>query len=461
MKQNLNRFGLVFIVLILIPISIICVKKDIEMLLIAILLFIPIFIFFNKKPKLYVYTQLIYNLIIKYLISSWGVPSIANYVTDIITLLCVWYAMIKCIKNKEKVNFKPQMLIVILMFISTIVGFFINGSEITLYLWGFRNIYRFFAFFFASIILLDKEDFYKFFKIFKIFLLINVFLCTYQYFIQHLGQDAISGTFGTISGGNAGMNLFLIIVTTVEVIYYLNRKTTMINLIFVIVSSIYIATISELKVFYIEFLIIVSLAVLLNNFNKRTFIIVVGAICISIVAVRTLYVIYPSFKNFFNINKILDYSAEGGYSDEKNLNRFTAIEEINKLYMFKNIETKMFGIGMGNAEVSQYDFLSSEFYEQYSYLAYNWFSHAFMYIENGYVGLILYILFFISITIKSHSLKNRDKNNKIYYIITEITSILAIVNMIYNGSLRMEYAYIYFVVLSLTFVCNKKSEIMN
>lgn len=439
-------------------ISIICMEKNIEMILIAVLLAIPFMLYCNKNPKRYVYFQLMYNLLIKYLISDFGMPSFANYLTDVITVICVYYAIKKIVKEREKVNFKSQFIIVILMLLLSVLGLIINEQSIMLYIWGFRNIYRFFAFFFASIILLDKTDIVNFIKILKVFLLINVVLCTYQYFIQNLVQDRISGIFGTLFGGNAGMNLFLVIVTTVEVIYYLNNKTSFSNLCFVIIASIYIATISELKIFYIEFVLIVLLAVLINNFNKKTLIIIVGTLCVSIVAIRMLYIIYPTFKNFFNIDRILMYSAEGGYSNEENLNRITAIEQINELYVFNNLETRLFGIGMGNADTSQFSFLNSDFYEKYSYLSYTWFSHAFMYIENGYIGLILYVIFFISIIVKSHRMKYKDNVNKVYYMITELISLMAILIMVYNSSLRMDYAYIYYLFLAMAFVFNKNNN---
>ena len=446
------------IIISLALISVICMKKNIEMILIAVLLAIPFLLYCNKNPKRYVYFQLIYNLIIKYLISDFGIPSFANYLTDVITVICVYYAIKKIVKEREKVNFKSQFIIVILMLLLSVLGLIINEQSIMLYIWGFRNIYRFFAFFFASIILLDKTDIVNFIKILKVFLLINVVLCTYQYFIQNLVQDRISGIFGTLFGGNAGMNLFLVIVTTVEVIYYLNNKTSFSNLCFVIIASIYIATISELKIFYIEFVLIVLLAVLINNFNKKTLIIIVGTLCVSIVAIRMLYIIYPTFKNFFNIDRILMYSAEGGYSNEENLNRITAIEQINELYVFNNLETRLFGIGMGNADTSQFSFLNSDFYEKYSYLSYTWFSHAFMYIENGYIGLILYVIFFISIIVKSHRMKYKDNVNKVYYMITELISLMAILIMVYNSSLRMDYAYIYYLFLAMAFVFNKNNN---
>ena len=192
----------IILIMILAIISVIFVKKGMELILIAGIIAVPGLIYCMKKPKTLVYFQLIYNFLIKYMISDFGVPGLANYLTDIITVLCVIFAVRRFIIEKTKINFKMQIFVVILMLFSSLLGLVINGQKPILYIWGFRNIYRFFAFFFASIIILDKEDIKKILKIFKVFLYINIILCTYQYFVLSLPQDNISGTFGTLVGGN-------------------------------------------------------------------------------------------------------------------------------------------------------------------------------------------------------------------------------------------------------------------
>lgn len=452
-----KKYILLFLVIITLAlISVICMKKNMEMILIAIILAVPFLIYCNKNPKRYVYFQLIYNLLIKYLISDWGIPSFANYITDVITVLCVYYAVKKIIKEKEKVNFKSQFIIVILMLLSSVLGLIINGQSILLYIWGFRNIYRFFAFFFAAIIIMDSDDVKNVFKIFKIFLYINFVLCSYQYFIQGLPQDNVSGTFGTLAGGNGYMNLFLIIIFTNEILLYINKKTKLKSLVFVIVSTIYIATISELKIYYIEFILITLLAVFLNKPNKKVVIILVFSSCALVVGIRVLYEIYPAFAEFFSIENIMSYTSESGYSNSENLNRFTAISDIDEMFL-NNVWQKIFGIGMGSAEVSQLDLFNSDFYKRYSYLAYNWFSHAFMILENGFLGLFLYVLFFISLM--KDGLKLKKKRDIYIYKFVIILSIMAILNMFYNASLRNECAYIFYFALASMFVQSKNNNI--
>ena len=53
--------------------------------------------------------------------------------------------------------------------------------------------------------------------------------------------------------------------------------------------------------------------------------------------------------------------------------------------------------GIGSAEYSKSnEMLTSTFYNQYGYLHYQYFTHAFVFIETGLLGLISYLMIFIS-----------------------------------------------------------------
>ena len=250
------------------------------------------------------------------------------------------------------------------------------------------------------------------------------------------------------------MNLFLTVVMTNEILSYMSGKSKLKSLIIVILSTLYIATISELKVYYIEFIMIIVISILTSNPSRKTIIIVAFSVIALVAGIQLLYNIYPEFADFFDEDNIKSYTSDSGYSNKDNLNRATAILDINEMF-FNSTTKKIFGIGMGSAEVSQYDFLCSDFYKTYSYLAYNWFSHSFMVLENGFLGFGIYILFFVSIIIRGFMTKKKDITYMSRFGI--ILSIMAILNMFYNASLRNEPAYIFYLAIACVFINEKKT----
>lgn len=457
MIRSKEKMFFVGYVLLSIFASLFLAKNDMILLFVGIMIGIPMIIFCLKKPVRLIYFQIIYSLFIKFLISDMRVPNIANYLTDLINILLLFFALRKYIIEKPKINIRTIMIIVIIMLIISAFSFILNFSKITLYVWSIRNLYRFFAFMFSCIILLKKEDLKIILKIFEIVFLLNVVLCSYQKFILNLHQDYIAGFFGTISGGNAAMNMLMIIIFSDKAIKFVNKSCSLHKFIFYMATTAYIAAISELKIYYIEMVIIILISALISRKNIRTFIISIVSVLILILTINILYTLYPSFRDFFNMEEILDYSSNGGYSNENDLNRFTAIQTLRDKYMEKN--QRFLGIGTGNAEVSQFSAFCSDFYNNYYYLNYNWFSHAFIFLENGYIGLALYMLFFIvNIVLMFKFMKKSEQQE--YYILGIILNIISLLLMIYNSSLRGDTAYIWFCTLAFPYIYNKK-EIKN
>ena len=137
------------------------------MLVIAALLGIILLIF--SKPNIYpvrlIYAQIFYTCIVKFGISYFKIPSSANYLTDIFTILIIIYALIELRNKKISANIILPALVAVSFLLVTICGYIVNGQSILLYIWGFRNNFRFFGFFFGCIVLLKKRDIDVIFKL--------------------------------------------------------------------------------------------------------------------------------------------------------------------------------------------------------------------------------------------------------------------------------------------------------
>ncbi len=442
---------LIFSVLI----TLIGMKLNKVMLSLGIIILVPTIIFLIKVPKRLIYAEIIYVCVIKFLISTFNLPSIANYVTDIINLLAFVIAIGVQIKKKEKLNIKITTWIVIFMIMFSIIGLIKNGQSILLYMWGFRNIYRFFAFMYSSIVLLNKKDVENIFKILNVFFVINIFLCLYQYLGLHQDMDHIGGIFGISSGVNGYMNIYLMVIFTYALTGYLHKTKKLSYLIFIAVLSLFVAVISELKMFFVELIIITLAGILLSNFKKRTFLLVAVASVVLYLGVNALYVIYPAFEDYFTLDNIIESASD----DESigRLTRLTAISEIDDMFLTDNSK-KLVGIGMGSAETSQIEAFNTDFFRKYGLtLRYTLFSHAFMLLENGYAGFILYVGFFVAVFYENGKMKKKN-NKKAAFTFTQILALISIMLIWYNSSLRTEAAYLTFFALSVGYIYNKSSQ---
>lgn len=100
------------------------------------------------------------------------------------------------------------------------------------------------------------------------------------------------------------------------------------------------------------------------------------------------------------------------------------------------------------------------------FVAYNyrWFAHEMIYLQNGIVGIILFINYFIQIFIHAFKKKRifyNDKKVINYATITQIFSILVIVNIWYNQTITTDFQYLIYVVLAsflIQFKTKKYSE---
>ena len=99
--------------------------------------------------------------------------------------------------------------------------------------------------------------------------------------------------------------------------------------------------------------------------------------------------------------------------------------------------------------------MSSAFYRQYEYLHSRWFSHAWIFLEQGVIGLVLTTAFFLSIDISI--LKKRKKSEELYDLAVFSFIPTCIIGLIYNSALELETAYLIALVCAFPFILEKRN----
>lgn len=411
-----------------------------------------------KRMNFIINIQIVLVCFMWLFISMFNFPSSIAYITDILLIISLFFCLKKLQWKIKKVNWITLYTIILIIIISTFIGAIINGVSPLMYAWGFRNNMRFYIFFVVCIILLRGRDIYGIIKMLKVFFWINVLLCTYQYFVLHLFGDYVGGIFGTVQGCNGYLNMFLMINWAIILGEYSQKKVSLIKLVTVAIGCTYVAAIAELKVVYIEMIIMMGVCFILMKPSLKTLGLIICLALGSIISVKTLMRVSPeSLDVIFDIEARKMYLSGNGYTNSGDLNRFTALSSIKEMFFQDSLMRNLFGFGMGNCDTSSYSFLQSDFFKKYEYLHYRWFSHAWIYLEQGLIGILCILSFFISMIILLIK-------NKRYILIKEwhvsviIISCFAIINIIYNCSIQTEASYLLAFVCAIPFVFIKEKR---
>lgn len=410
-----------------------------------------------SKNKLLVYCQFILVMIMFWLRDVLHFPSTITYLTDVILIYIIFMKFPLIRAQIRQAKCKYQLRIVGLIVLCMMLGAIFNLVSPLLTLWGARNNLRFFAFFFVCIGLLGKKDVDSIVTLFKVFYWMNVIMCLFQYFVLGYSNDYLGGFFGITQGCNAYINILICIILAITFGEYFTKRMNLIKLIPYVITTLLIATLCELKIFYIEFIIIAFVTLLCTKPSFKTigicFFIGIGLL----MAIQLMIRYNPEILAMFTDPDSIEYYLSGnGYTNSGDLNRFSAIQDIHSMFFDGNLFHSLFGFGLGNCEYSSFSFLQSDFYKQYGFLNYRWMTHAWVYLEQGAIGLILLVGFFLSIL--GYIIYNRKRIRKDIQIAVIAFLPTCLIGIIYNCALELEASYIIAIMCSLPFILMKQEK---
>lgn len=351
----------------------------------------------------------------------------------------------------------PFVVVVALFFFITLVGYLFNYQSVFYYLWGLRNNIRMFVAFFAFAYLADWEDAKGWIKALDVLFVINFAVVILQYFSGY-GQDYIGGIFGTSKGCNGSLLIFLCIVFAKTILSFMRGEEKMSKCIFVSVASLLVSTLSELKMFFILFILILFMASFMTAHSiKKTLFFAFGAVLIVLFS-TLLTVLYKDFTDFLSFDSLIKALTDTGYATDEDIGRFTALPVISQRFL-PGFFRKLFGLGLGNCDSSSLSMFNTPFFESHQTVHYSYFSYAFLFLETGFVGLALYASFFVASFFVSRKLKKLEMADEFACQMSIILSVISLILLVYNSSLRMEIGFMLFFVLALPIIsANEQRE---
>lgn len=351
----------------------------------------------------------------------------------------------------------PFVVIVALFFFITLVGYLFNYQSVFYYLWGLRNNIRMFVAFFAFAYLADWEDAKGWIKALDVLFVINFAVVILQYFSGY-GQDYIGGIFGTSKGCNGSLLIFLCIVFAKTILSFMRGEEKMSKCIFVSVASLLVSTLSELKMFFILFILILFMASFMTAHSiKKTLFFAFGAVLVVLFS-TLLTVLYKDFTDFLSFDSLIKALTDTGYATDEDIGRFTALPVISQRFL-PGFFRKLFGLGLGNCDSSSLSMFNTPFFKSHQTVHYSYFSYAFLFLETGFVGLALYASFFVASFFVSRKLKKLEMADEFACQMSIILSVISLILLVYNSSLRMEIGFMLFFVLALPIIsANEQRE---
>lgn len=421
-------------------------------------------VLFKKSILLFV----VYFALFERLLEAVGAPHAIVYLLDISNVV-----LLVCLILDRKLLSGGRCPLVFLQAGMIGLGIIVavcSGVKIVLILWSLRNLSRFLVFFIACVSYLQVEDVYNtldwFIKIFWA----NVILMLVEFLLGY-SQDVLGGIFGLTQGANAYNNIFMIVICAYSVARWFDDRDTTWRITLRIIAAEGIAVLTETKAFLFELvaiaLVITFIRVLIHGKREdiyRGLYVVAVTVALLFISAPVINMLYPSRSNsdFLSIEgQRYILMRDSGYSGAGDVNRLTAIKTINQLPIFADSYLRqLFGMGQGAAEYSgTIGFLQSDFYKEYSYLRYHWFSLAWLYLENGWVGLVVYCVSLFSVFCSGFLRLWRrmiDKDYQCIALTAACVSTISVLLVVYNASMRLESAFMIYFVLASMYV-NRRS----
>lgn len=354
-------------------------------------------------------------------------------------------------KNVIGQSYNPfSRIILCALFFETLISYWMHYENLFYYVWGLRNLFRFFLYMHVCIRFLKKSDFTVLCKITLAFLLINTPIMFYQGAIMKLFGDNVGGLFGTATGANAYTNIHLVLSTIIAVALYSKRKLSVIYGVVILLCCFLQASLAELKFFYVEFIVIFFSIFLFSKDKGRLFPLACVACVVMSIGLSMMYLFYKGNESFFTLDAMMAYS-DGAYAKHTNgLDRMTALPMIKKFFLTDFWDTWL-GIGLGNAEFTQ--LYTPNFIARFGYFRIYYFSHAMLLLETGIIGIVLYALFFVN-----YFVSRFPQRTKIQDLVGVTLVPLIICLCVYNQSMRLDSAFLVFTFLAIPYTRDEEKQ---
>lgn len=399
---------------------------------------------------------LIFPFLFGLTLEVFGLPSFIRFFIDAILIyFLVLFAYKKALVFRR--SLAPIIGFIAIFFVYTLLVYCFNFQSPFYYIWGVRNNFRFYVAFLVFTFFVDESFAESIFKLFDFLFWVNAIVSVIQFMFMGISQDDLGGLFGSTGSTNAYTLVFFIIVIGKSLLAVFEGLERPLYCVLKCITSLIIAAMAEMKFYYFVFIFLLLLTSILTRFSRRKLVVLAVSAAGVIVGSIFLTYMFDEFKDFLSMDKVLEYATSEHYSSENDINRLSAIATLMKNYVTQPLQ-QIFGMGLGNCDLSELSIFESVFHQKYSFLHYSWFTSAMIFLENGFVGIAVYLSFFIICLKRAVSQLKKGQGNKLFNQLAIIMAIMCFVLFFYNSSLRIESGYMIYFVLALPFLATNELQ---
>lgn len=379
------------------------------------------------------------------------IPSALKYTADVI-----WFGLVLCCVLKRKIRIRrdilPLAFAAAFLLVYVTLTYLLRYQTLRYFIWGVRNLFRYYVAFFAYAVALKTDRVEKWFDFIEKVFWVNVAISIYQFAVMGVVQDFLGGVFGVKGGTNGYTTTLLTIVVTRSLLMSFAKKGNLWRCLLTCAAAMSVAAMAEIKFFFVLFIVILICCVIMTKFSLRKLIVTLAGSIAVIIGTRML-VKWFGFSEVFSIQGIIEEATKSSYasSSADDVNRLSAIYTLNQRILTEPFD-RIIGLGLGNCDTSAFAVFNTPFFEAHGAMHYTWFVAPMIYLETGYIGIAIYISFFVACFVQAMRKNMRKDGNLLYCRMAMIMSITCCILMFYNASLRYEAAYMIYFILALPFL---------
>lgn len=397
----------------------------------------------NKKKtvQMMVATEAVYALLMGGL-QSLGAPSFVRLFTDVLlfalVVATVWYL----VKERQGIRltiyeYGPVILFAAFSFVSFLLArvWFVTAAA------AFRNWFHGFVFFAICYFVVDGTLINKMALFLKGLYLANFLASLAQFVVFEMTREKVKGddVVGILVDNGANNVLICVLLIFVITDVCEAKKLDWFSLVFIF-SSMVLAAIEELKVYYFEFMfIVVGIVFLYMVFKKISWKFALKMLVIMILALACglvlLGIFYP--RHLMYISSLRNYKYyEEMSSKSYPISRVHPLRDIREQFFGDNLKEIILGRGFG---------MTFYYDTHYFYVC-----HQKLLFEEGVVGLIIYSSFYVinGVRVFVNIIKTKCSDKKDVMALALLGFCLLV--MCYDSSLYKEISYLIFFALAAT-----------
>ena len=378
-----------------------------------------------------------------------NIPSLVRYTVD-----AAWMGTVLLMACQRKLRFRrillPQICLISIWLLFTLIVYLFRYQSMFYYLWGIRNNVRFYVAFLMFASFLDEENVDGCLKLFDKLFWVNAVVVLIQFFFLGYQQDFLGGIFGVEKGANAYTVVFFCVVLSKSLLSMMNGTESLGRCLLKCGCALLIAALAEMFAFYLFFVTILILASVCTKFSWKKSVLFVAMAIVMVLCSSILLELFGKGSQL-TIETFLKRLYAENYATQNDLGRLTAVPTLAKRILTDAPE-QWFGLGLGNCDTSAFAICNTPFYQRYMSLHYTWFMSAFLFLETGYLGIVLYVCFFVLCFASARKHIKNKQGNLLYCQLTQIMSVICMIMTLYNAVLRTEGGYMAYFVLALAFI---------